>query len=96
MTEPSTDGAVGIAAVLKTTLELVKHSIHPGWPDEDPAACAQVLQEMLACIEGGHPCPKYANVQFAPTGPIQEIAIANDWHDRYLVLADAFDQIQSS
>lgn len=28
----------------------------------------------------------------APTGPIQEIAIANDWHDDYMKCAAALDR----
>ncbi|MFQ3682721.1 hypothetical protein [Roseiflexus sp.] len=28
----------------------------------------------------------------APTGPVQEIAIANDWHDDYMKCAAALDR----
>ena len=31
------------------------------------------------------------NVLFAPTGPIQEVAISSGWGDEFLVLADQLD-----
>jgi hypothetical protein len=34
-------------------------------------------------------------VEFAPTSTIQEIAMANDWSEEYLKLADKFDQLIS-
>ena len=32
---------------------------------------------------------------FLPTGPLQEISMANGWSDEYLVLAERFDDVSS-
>ena len=37
--------------------------------------------------------PEYWSILFAPTGPIQEIAISNGWHDPYMKLAEEFDKL---
>lgn len=36
---------------------------------------------------------KKYKIKFAPTGTFQEIAMANNWHDDYMKLADEFDAI---
>jgi phosphosulfolactate synthase (CoM biosynthesis protein A) len=36
---------------------------------------------------------KKYKIMFAPTGTFQEIAMANDWHDDYMKLADDFDNL---
>ena len=92
------DSSAAMMSLLKETLELVRNSPHEGWPDEQPAECADVLRNMIAFLEDPptHACPEYGMIQFAPTGPIQEIAIANGWHDRYMELAEKFDRLQAS
>jgi hypothetical protein len=80
-------------AVLGAARALVVQSKSDGWPDETPSECATVLDQMMAhAIDPeGNPCPPYAGIQFAPTGPIQEIAISNGWHDSYMELSEAYD-----
>jgi hypothetical protein len=85
-------------AVLGATRALVAQSLRAGWPDEQPVECAAVLDQMIAHIVNPDGCdvPKYATTQFAPTGPIQEIAISNGWHDVYMKLAAAYDALEDS
>ena len=96
MTRNPANGRTAMIDVLRETLELVSRSPHEGWPDEQPEECAGVLSDMVEHLEDpSAPCPEYSTIQFAPTGPIQEIAMANGWHDRYMELAEGFDQLQA-
>ena len=83
-------------AVLGATRALVAQSPHEGWPDESPNECTAVLDQMMAHIitpEKASP-PEFACIQFAPTGPIQEIAISNGWHDAYITLSNHYDRLE--
>jgi len=82
-------------AVLGATRALVMQSEHEGWPDEQPRECATILDQMMAHVirPASNPCPPYAGIQFAPTGPIQEIAISNGWHDSYMELSAQYDAL---
>ena len=84
--------------ILNETLGLVERSAIVGWPDEQPIECARILRGMIAFVNEPreNPCPAFAKIQFAPTGPIQEIAMANGWHDEYLRLAEAYDEAETS
>lgn len=90
------DGVHEMQRVLRETLGLVERSEHAGWPDEEPAECAQILREMVSCLDDAAVgvCPRYAAIQFLPTGPVQEIAMANGWHDDYMRLAKLYDELQ--
>jgi hypothetical protein len=85
-----------LLAVLGATRALVARSPHDGWPVESPSDCAAVLDQMMAYLisPGSPPCPEDAGIQYAPTGPLQEIAIANGWQDEYLALASEFDRLE--
>jgi len=87
---------IQMLAVLGATRALVAKSLHEGWPDEDPSECISVLDGMMAsCINPKeNNLPKNASIQFAPTGPIQEIAISNGWHDAYMNLSTEFDILE--
>lgn len=84
--------------MLRRVRELVVASAREGWPDEQPAECADVLGRMIAFVEDPQEngCPPYAAIQFLPAGPVQEIAMANDWHDAYLALAERYDAAESA
>ncbi len=83
-------------ALLRETLALVERSTRDGWPDESPEECAATLRAMLRHLAdpAEAPRPEFASIQFAPTGPIQEIAMTNGWHDAYLDLADRWDALK--
>ena len=82
-------------AVLGATRALVVQSEREGWPDEQPNECATVLDQMMAHTinPAKISCPPYACIQFAPTGPIQEIAISNGWHDSHMELSAQYDEL---
>ncbi|MEW5872857.1 MAG: hypothetical protein AB1894_26595 [Chloroflexota bacterium] len=84
-------------AILGATRALVAQSLHHGWPDESLAECIAVLDKMMTSIINptDYRTPEYACIQFAPTGPIQEIAIANGWHEAYMTLSGEFDRLES-
>ncbi len=83
--------------ILAKTLALVITSKNSGWPDEQPDECAETLRRMIDFVTDPQPgkCPEFAAIQFLPTGPIQEIAMANGWHDAYPMLADAYDKSET-
>lgn len=90
----STRNERDLADVLTAARDLALRSRQHGWPDEDPSEAVRVLDRMLAHLDDrSRPAPPFACIQFAPTGPLQEIAMANGWHDAYLELADRFDRL---
>lgn len=60
------------------------------WEDAD-AAVAEI-GGLIAAIEGGAPLGRSVGaVLFAPTGPIQEVALSSGWGDEFLAIADRWD-----
>ncbi len=84
-----------LLSVLATTKELLLRSDREGWPDENPKEAAENLDRIISHLldPNGCPLPEFATVYYAPTGPIQEIAINNGWHDTYMALANEYDKI---
>jgi hypothetical protein len=82
---------------LGATRAMVANSTHEGWSGESPDECTQVLDSMMAFLidPDRNECPKLASIQFLPTGPLQEIAMANGWDEGYLALAERFDQLEA-
>jgi hypothetical protein len=87
---------LNMLAVLGATRALVVQSEREGWPAEKSAECGVVLDQMMSHVINPkkNVCPKYASIQFAPTGPIQEIAISNGWHDSYMELSAEYDELK--
>lgn len=83
-------------ATLGAARALLINSEKEGWPDESPSEAAATLDAMMAHMIVPHrvACPEFASIQFAVTGPVQEIAMSNGWHDAYLALAEEFDHLQ--
>ena len=84
-------------AVLGATRAFVSMSSRDGWPDESPNECAEVLDKIMAHIidPDKNPLPNAGSIQFAPTGPIQEIAISNGWDDEYMELSTQYDKLET-
>jgi hypothetical protein len=57
---------------------------------QDAESAAGELDSMIAAVRAGA-VPSALTTLFAPTGPIQEVAISSGWGDRFLELADRFD-----
>ncbi len=77
---------------LSATKELLSRSENDGWPDESPVECYKVICGLIDHLfDDKKPIPEYWSIQFAPTGPIQEIALSNGWHDAYMELSKIWD-----
>lgn len=51
------------------------------------------IDAILARIGAGEPIrPASIELLFLPTGPLQEVSLSSGWGDRFLALADRFDQ----
>ncbi|MFL5539828.1 MAG: hypothetical protein ACJ8J0_12585 [Longimicrobiaceae bacterium] len=59
------------------------------WEDAD--AALEEIDGMIAAIEQGEPLSRWWSVIFAPTGPMQEVAISSGWGDAFLALANRWD-----
>lgn len=57
---------------------------------EVDAALSEV-KDLAAKVRPGEPAPLMLQVLFAPTGPLQEVALSSGWAHEYLALADRFD-----
>lgn len=86
-----------LLSVLATTKELLLRSEDEGWPDEDPSEVAQEVGALISHVlePDNSPLPEHALALFAPTGPIQEIAISNDWHSAFMALSEEYDGLES-
>ena len=81
-----------IVALLRETADLVSASEASLWSSRRPSEVAKTLEGEIAEITAGrHPNSLELRVLFAPTGAIQEIALANGWSERYMQLASGFD-----
>lgn len=60
----------------------------------NPAQVRTEIENDLPEIEKGNTTilAKY-NLWFAPTGPLQEISLSNNWGKEYLMLAEQFDKL---
>lgn len=58
------------------------------WTDQNHAISE--IDSMIKTLEDGS-IPDM-RVLFAPTGPIQEVSLSSGWGNRFLELADRFDQ----
>ncbi len=57
----------------------------------DVDAALNEIDELAAKVRTGGPVPLMLQVLFAPTGPLQEVALSSGWGDVYLALANRFD-----
>jgi hypothetical protein len=84
-----------LLSVLATTKELLLRSETDGWPVESSVEATETVDGAISHVldPRANPLPKFALIYYAPTGPIQEIAMANGWHDVYLVLSAEYDKL---
>jgi hypothetical protein len=85
-----------LLAILSSTKDLLLESKKDGWPDISPAETILEIDELIAYISNPDEniLPKYARLLYVVTGPLQEIAISNGWHDSYLSLAKKYDKLE--
>lgn len=79
--------------ILQVVIIQLEHSGPSVWAALSPSEVVEMLRAAIATLrEGGQLADPVALASlFAPTAEIQEIAMANDWHDKYLVLSSQFD-----
>jgi len=82
-----------LISVLATTNFFLSQSKEEGWADENPERTAKEIYSMIEHLldPKDHPLPEYWSILFAPTGAIQEVALANGWSDTYMKLAEEYD-----
>ncbi|UCD88619.1 MAG: hypothetical protein JSW04_09090 [Desulfobacterales bacterium] len=85
-----------LLSVLSTTKELLLRSKNEGWPDEEPSEFAIEIDKIISHIFNPkeNPLPEFASILYAPTGPIQEIAMSNGWHGAYIALSEEYDNLE--
>jgi hypothetical protein len=77
---------------LERTCKLLDESKESDWSPLTPAEVAKKLREEIAAAKRGGAVDRLVvSVEFAPTSTIQEIAMANGWHDEYERLAQVVD-----
>ena len=80
--------------ILQRCLELTRASADSDWSYYGVEQIAEILQREIKSIERGEPFDRdELQLLFAPTGPLQETAMANNCADAYLALAEAFDRV---
>jgi hypothetical protein len=77
---------------LERACVLLDRSEESVWSPLSPAEVAENLRQAIGRLVRGD-AVDYGTLrlEFAPTSTIQEIAMANGWHDEYLQLADVVD-----
>jgi hypothetical protein len=82
-----------LVRALERTCVLLERSAEDGWSNLTPAEAAKNLRDAIGALARGQAVDyRSLGVEFAPTGPIQEIAMANGWHEEYLQLARVVDR----
>ena len=80
--------------VLQEVYEYVKQSEDSIWSDMDTKEIKNKLLSADSVLsKGKSPSTFSLKYLFAPTGPLQETAIENDWVEEYMVLAEKFDKV---
>jgi len=83
-----------ILATTKSLLETV--SENEGFGGECPKTVVRIIDEAIEYFNNPQEnnYPDKLSIQFAPTGPIQEISISNGWDKVYLKLSEQFDKYE--
>src|SRR5690242_8513451 len=86
--------AARLSKVLLETKAFVGRSEESIWAGLSPAEIAMDLSIAAERIEKGEAIDSdHLNMLFAPTGPIQEIAISSGWSNDYMKLSSEFDAL---
>jgi hypothetical protein len=77
---------------LCTTKELLARSTNDGWINDRPIEYIKVIDAIINTLsDDNSKLPLHWDIQFQATGPIQEIAINNGWHNAYIELSKIWD-----
>jgi len=84
--------SASLISALERTCALLDSSEESVWSPLTPAEVAKNLRHAIVGVINGDAVDYLSlRVEFAPTSTIQEIAMANGWHDEYVRLAEEID-----
>lgn len=93
MTLGRKEPTVTLKQILSRTIQLLAKSQPSDWTPFSPEEVTEDLLKAVRAIDEDSPVDKNTlKMHFTPTGPLQEIAMSNDWTNEYLQLADHFDK----
>lgn len=79
--------------ILVSTTEFLQQSQDTSWSPLTPQEVTRHLKLQIKNLNQNEKIDtNLLKVEFAPTSTIQEIAMANGWHNAYLKLASQFDK----
>ncbi len=81
-----------ILSTIKVLLET--ESDNDGWSFESPKESLTIIDQTIAFFQNPdkNSYPENIDMQFGPTGPLQEISISNGWSEVFLKLAEQYDK----
>ena len=82
-----------LAVVLAETADIVRSSHESDWAALTPSEVVAILEREIDALRerGALVNATELSSLFMPTAEIQEIAMANNWSDRYIELSTRFD-----
>ena len=81
--------------MLKETNLYVRESKESGWDLIDPEEVQSELDQCIRLLSKRGKINFFdLAVLYAPTGTLQELAMANGWHKQYMKLANRFDALE--
>ncbi len=85
---------VQLREVLQQMKKLVERSGESDWTPFTPVEVSTDLDIAISQLERGEALDgDHLKMLFAPTGPLQEISMSNDWTKEYLALSSKFDDL---
>ena len=81
--------------VLTAVIEFASRSEESIWSSTSPEMAVEKLKTGIDRLFGKSET-KAAELDslFGPTGPLQEIAMANGWHEEYMILSEEWDNLK--
>ena len=81
-----------LVEALEQTLSFLERSEDTVWSNLSVNETRNILEKMLCEIKNGRDFDKFElQIQFAPTGNIQEISLHNGWSQEYIKIAGTID-----
>ena len=85
---------VQLREVLEQMKMFVERSGESDWTPHTPAEVSADLSISISQLARGEAIDvDHLKMLFAPTGPLQEIAMSSDWANEYLTLSSKFDDL---
>lgn len=85
-----------LLSILSMTKEFLIRSKNEGWQDKQPSEIVQEVSNIISYLldSGDNYLSELTSILYAPTGPIQEIALSNGWGEAYMLLAEEYDKLK--